>query len=587
MNNKPFYYGGPYEQQISSKLTAIDANVCAQNTMLNSYMQSMDKKISELKKCKKRKRINDNICVQQDGTIILLEAYDNGDKVGLPFIVNCCGGWEVYRIKFDKITVAEEYFALVFRNPSVWIMGKYKKNTQTGLYNYFIQSGVKFNCHINQNRIKQALYMEFAPQIENTTQTLTLTELAGWCNGKFMSAEDFPFSMRQDFPKLPIMKKKFERLHSTDNLKKYLQIFQKLQGSKEKIFLQEVMVWGLLASVFEQEGMKNRTCINLVFLQEALRPIFPKLLQVFNRNITEVIYADWTTTQVRENLISFNDEILIVDAVQTLGNAYERNKVKNNIEKIRKKICEEKTRVYDIDREITCGLVVMNNEILQGNAINIFVTEDLFADIASVENLLNEKCVEAFLNYFVEFSENNLETIRGIIRKNRTSCENSRYGLLLASWEILCMFWQGEGLNLCKEISLPDEIDWEKYVSEVLEEDVMDIFVDVIRKEISHVLVLQRERYATYEENVIYFDDSWLFIPTMVLNQMLKQGGLLSEKTHILYYLKKYEKLKCDREGLSKKIQIGNQRKEYYVISKAFFDRTGMPGIVDLGGINE
>lgn len=127
MNNKPFYYGGPYEQQIASTLTAINANVCAQNTMLNSHILSTDKKIEELKKCKKRKRISDNVCVRQDGIIILLEVYDNGDEGGLPFIVNLCGGWEVYRIKFDKITVAEEYFALVFRNPSIWIMGKYKK----------------------------------------------------------------------------------------------------------------------------------------------------------------------------------------------------------------------------------------------------------------------------------------------------------------------------------------------------------------------------------------------------------------------------------------------------------------------------
>ena len=135
----------------------------------------------------------------------------NGDKIAVPFIVNIQGEWEVYRLKFEKVNADEEYFAIVFRNSSTWIVGKYTKNTQTGLYNYFIQSGVKFNIQISQNRIRQATHMEFAPQIENATRIWTLTELAGWCNGKFMSAEDFPFSMRQDFPKLPIMKKKFER----------------------------------------------------------------------------------------------------------------------------------------------------------------------------------------------------------------------------------------------------------------------------------------------------------------------------------------------------------------------------------------
>ena len=127
----------------------------------------------------------------------------------------------------------------------MWIVGKYKKNTQSGLFNYFVQAGVKFNCQISQNRIKQALYMEFAPQIENTTQTWILTELGGWNNGKFMSAENFPFGFRQDFPRLPVMQKQFERLHRTDNLKEYLQIFQMMKNSKDKVFLQEIVVWGL------------------------------------------------------------------------------------------------------------------------------------------------------------------------------------------------------------------------------------------------------------------------------------------------------------------------------------------------------
>lgn len=298
-----------------------------------------------------------------------------------------------------------------------------------------------------------------------------------------------------------------------------------------------------------------------------------------------MVYADWNMAQLKENLISCNDEILIVDAFQTLGNVYQKNKIKENVEKIRKKICEEKTRFYDINREINCALVVMNTEILHGNAINIFVTEDIFEDVSSVENLLNGKCVEAFLNCFVEFSENNLGTIRRIIRKNRTSCKDRRYGLFQSSWQILRMFWQEEGVDFCKALYLPDEIDWEKYVSEILEEDVMDIFVNTIRKEISNVQVLRKERFTTYDENIIYFDDLWLFVPTKVLNEMLKRSGLLSEKRNILYFLRKNENLKCDCEGLSKKVQIGNERREFYIISRSLFDKPGMPSIVDLGGM--
>lgn len=80
MMERPFHYGNAYEQQIASMLSTINANVYAQNTMLGGYIESTDKKMEELKRNKKRKRISDNICVQQDGTIILLEVYDNGEK---------------------------------------------------------------------------------------------------------------------------------------------------------------------------------------------------------------------------------------------------------------------------------------------------------------------------------------------------------------------------------------------------------------------------------------------------------------------------------------------------------------------------
>ena len=103
MNNRPFCYGGPYEQQIASALANIDANMCVQNSMLGGYIERTDRKIKELEKNKKRKRISDNICVLQDGTINLLEIYDNGDKIAVPFIVNIRGGWEVYRIFCDCI----------------------------------------------------------------------------------------------------------------------------------------------------------------------------------------------------------------------------------------------------------------------------------------------------------------------------------------------------------------------------------------------------------------------------------------------------------------------------------------------------
>lgn len=98
---------------------------------------------------------------------------------------------------------------------------------------------------------------------------------------------------------------------------------------------------------------------------------------------------------------------------------------------------------------------------------------------------------------------------------------------------------------------------------------------------------MPKNRNIKYTKNALYFDENWLYIPTKVLDEMLKHGGVLSEKLNILYTLKKAGKLKCDQDGLSKKVQVESQRSEYYSISKGFFNKPGIPSIVDLGGINE
>ena len=52
---------------------------------------------------------------------------------------------------------------------------------------------------------------------------------------------------------------------------------------------------GIACKYFPSRRNKVMLCLNLVFLQGELRPIFSQVFQVFNRSSSEVICADWNT----------------------------------------------------------------------------------------------------------------------------------------------------------------------------------------------------------------------------------------------------------------------------------------------------
>ena len=56
--------------------------------------------------------MQDSICVTQDGKIIIVEMYDTGEQIVEPFIMNITGRWDVYRIKFVKTKIREQYFII-------------------------------------------------------------------------------------------------------------------------------------------------------------------------------------------------------------------------------------------------------------------------------------------------------------------------------------------------------------------------------------------------------------------------------------------------------------------------------------------
>lgn len=571
-------------QQVMQGIERVNYSIRHSTALMEQYAQSTEKRLQAVERKKRRKRVQDSICITQDGRIIIVEIYDTGEQIGVPFILNVTGKWKVYRLKFEKIKVYETYFSIFFPYADVWIIGKDCKNNERGLYDCFIKAGIKFDCRLSKSRIMTALFQKFGPEIENCTQTWTLPELAGWNNGKFMSAEKFPLGKRQIFPALPILNKHFNSLVSMENVEEYLRLISNISRWENQVLFMQIPVWGMLSSVFAEANLKINFCVNLVFLYMQNRGEISQLVQIFNQGSAEVIDAGMNEKSLAEKLSASNDEVIILNACSLGANDYKTRKIRGNTEKVKQKICEKGNSLFGIEREINSVLLILNERIQLTNAINIFVGTDFLKNEKQFQEILVSQALERFMACFIQFAEKNFHKIKDIIYQNYVKTENVCEAVLQATWEILQKFWERRGIILGEHLQIPTEIEWPVISRNIKqEEELIEIFVEAVRNDINHWRVVEKNCNVKYESHCIYYSSEWLMIPNEVFDRILGRHGLLREKLCVLYELKQQGNLRCDQDGLSKRMQIDMQRKEFYCLQRSLFDKPGAPDITDLG----
>ena len=570
-------------QQVMQGIESVNWSIQRGNELMEQYVQSTEKRLQAVERKKRRKRVQDSICVTQDGKIIIVEMYDTGEQIVEPFIMNITGRWDVYRIKFVKTKIREQYFIISFPLSDMYIIGKKSQNSEKGLYDYFVKGGIKFNSRLSKSRIMTALFQGFGPEIENCTKTLCLPELAGWTNRRFMTSEKFPLCTRQDFPNLPILEKHFNPFVSMENIEEYLGMISTISRWENRILMMEIPVWGMMASIFAEEKLKINFCVNMIFLQMQNKWDFSQFVQIFNRDVSEIIEADMNEKKLAEKLSACNDEVIILDACTLLENSYKRRKIRENTEKVKQKVCGGENSLLGIEREIYCSLLIFSEQIQLNNAINVFVDEDFWKKPNEFQEILREKPIESFIACFIQFAENNLHEVHTIIKNNYIQTPNKCEAILQATWEILQKFWESRGIILGEYLQIPPQIEWSIFSRKIREEDLIRIFIEAVRDDIKYWKTIEKNRNRKYESRSIYYCAEWIMIPNEVFDRILGRHGLLGNKLYILYELKQRGDLRCDQEGLSQRIQIDMQRKEFYCLKRSLFKKIGAPDIIDLG----
>ncbi len=592
MNQKPFITGNSSQrewdiwntQQIVQEVAKLNQTAQINNETLQNYIAISDKKFNLAIRKKRKSCVNRCLSIRTDGLLVLLESFDDGSQEAKDFSINLWGEWQVSRVKLKFVEDTTERFYINFPACGIWLMGNMKKINGNGLYDLFIKSGVKFFPSLSEKTIQQALSTTFAPQIENTCNEINIQELAGWYQGKFYYWEMLNYPIRSDFPQLPVQKKHFVMMEPNDTkVSKFGEVYANITLWKNRLYLLEIQVMGLLASIFDEENLSINFFLNLVFVEDVPYILFLKLLQIFDRKNLNGIDCSLNERELRKYIKGINDEVLIADAT-TVRSDYKKKKAEENAAEISRKICKKGNSSMGILREIHASLVVLNQQsICLPECINILVAQDFITNISQMEDMLNNNVVEAFLSAFINFSEKNMHDIRDIIRTEKNKKIKYEQRLFSAAFEILKLFFQKQGTDIYNELKLPNNIDFTLLVEDIKTEDIIEKCINVIRKEMKNY-VIQRKMYGKKAiDDACYYNEEKIWIPTAIFNCMLKKNGLFPFKIEFLAYIKETGNLFTDNTGLSMKMQVGEKRNEYYVFSRDVFNRPGTIDIIHLG----
>lgn len=574
-----------YGNQVNQNLYQMTQVIRENNAKCEQQYRELEKKVNAVGRKKRRMCVERQMVTKPSGEIVVCEVFDDDSQEIKPFIGNAMGTWQVNLIWLKTVDNPAEKYLITFSGSNIWIIGNRKKLTGSKLREAFIKAGVNFYPSFSKNIMEDVLFQTFAPLIENCNSKIEFQELAGWNQGKYVFWERLQYPVRTDFPKLPIQEKHFLQIgNGKEKLLKFCVLYAQIKRWEDRLYLLEIQILGLLASIFHEEKVPLNFFLNLVFLENIPEVFVVRLLQIFNRDTFHGLRGDANEKELHCWLNGSNDEVVIVDA-NVAGNDYRKKKAETNVEAVAKKICQKGNSLLGIDRDITASLVILNHQSMcLPGCVNIMVSKEFVKSTDTVENLLDDFVVEAFLSEFICFAEYNLQNIRYLIRQENAKNIKNEQKLLQAAFQILKSFGEAQGIDFAQELKLPWQIDFSDLVEEVLsKEDMKKQCIQAIRKDMQHWQIIKKGYGIEFVGNACYYDETKIWIPTKIFDRMLGRNGLLPYKMKFLAAVKEERGLCTDAEGLSTRLQIGQKRVEAYAFLRDTFDLSGALDIVYLG----
>lgn len=586
IQNAPQSYGTGNGLQTIPQLDAVNRNICAGTQILVQSLGTVEQAVRGVTRKQRRSMISDYMTIQPDGIVMLVSNYDDETQLCEPLIINSVGDWKILRLKFSQIFGKPEYFVINFQMRDTWIVGRMDKNTGSGLYDYFIRAGIRFNPQIQKSRIQRVLYEGLVKQIEDCPNTLIVPALAGWHEGKYRDAESYENLQKGDYPQLPIFEKKLLRSYGNDGrYQEYFSAIRSVRDLKARTCVMILPFAGILASIFRQENFRIPVDFNFVWYADMNVEMLGAFFKIFNREELAPVMLECSAKKVASILQGTNDDVLFVNALtRSTDTTYRKQKVNGDMQDIMDLSMGKCSAYHGYECQGTWVLAMLSTEFKCDNhSVNIFVENDFFSSVEKALIIRKEETLPEVLTAFISYIEDNWSIVRGFIRKDRSDLQPVErfFSIML---EMLEVFWDTQGIDMRKSMDLPTHIETGEWVTEdiFIEDEWRRIFVEVVRHEIGGFEVCNRNSEYSEKLFTIYYNQQYFWFPTKVLNRMLGKNGLLQKKNLFLTKLREMGVLVTDEVGLTRRLQVAGARREYYQLRREFFNELGKIDIVDL-----
>lgn len=582
--NKDDDFSQKRDSEIIREMNYVNAQLGRGNAIMQSGFESIQRRIGQVQRKQRKTVMNTSVAVLQNGEIALAETFDDGSRILQPLMLNVRGSWQVYRIKFRYIESQREYFAIHFSESGYWIFGDIAKNTEGGLYSYFIRGKVKFASNLSKSKIKRALFEKFGPEIDLCRDRFTFPELAGWNGGHFVTAENFAFPVTKDFPSLPVRRKHFDFfVGKGERFVRYVRAMKEFMNTNLRAMLFAFPLASLIASIFDKEDFAIPVILNFLPDDDRFLEIICGFCQIFNRKEMKYIPLDDTFSNLTKHISEAKDEILCFYAPRYIAmEGYRRRKVAENFDKIIYSYFHPSLMKSRTESPAHAIAFVSDRAVKYKNVINVFLENEKVCDYKRINNALSGSTVPEVFTAFISFVQNNLEWVRNLICSEKKGEDFEReFGRTLR--RLIVKFGEYAEFDFMKELNI-DQVDFDRLFigNEVSEDDLTEFLTNVIRKEIVHFPAQHKKKADNLRPTYIYYNADTVWISPQILKMMLSKNGLLPEKTRLLHEAREKRMLITDAEGYSRKMQIGGKRVEMYQFRRNSLNIPGGAEIIDL-----
>jgi len=566
----PQVYNVPQSIYPSADIVPLNINVG------HAIYNKVDKLENKVDKCfikAKAKCIQHEIGILEDNLVVWY-IYDDGNSTHKILIPNFAQNFEVYNVKFDGISELDGKYYQIRINDK-FVLGEIDRISGKDIYNNLLSADVTMYKILSVNKLSELINGFFRAALFQNYNERIIAGRAGWLGNTYCHSQNaihFANLIRYDFPiyNKVLSSGKLNR----ELMKMYFDILKCIDNSEQRGIICLLPIVGILASIFNEEGITLPKALNLVFVDTSYKREILNILKIFNRNKNELYSLDVSDKNLEKEIRATKDQVLIVDGcIGSCATRYKTEKVKNKALKLAK-IVTKNIEINGGKDSINMVATIASETYITDDCIFNIIVDEFFLNKA-MPNIIGNNAVDAIgilYSDFIEYAMRYIDIIKDVITKRRNCGIKSK--ALVIAFEIFKTYLDIKGYSLEDELNFciedinnifDEEFESNKY-------ELMDAFKKGTRMAMSNFCCQHKEEAEDIRDECVYYNEDFMWISKYSLDYILAITGLNQMKNQILNILKEEGHLVIDGKGYTKKIQISKERRLFYQLKLQFFE---------------